>query len=45
LRARRALLGPFELNMIAHYGGMPFDTAEASLRLFAEHVLPEIRSW
>jgi len=45
LRARRELLGPFELNMIAHYGGMSFDTAEASLRLFAEQVLPEIRGW
>jgi alkanesulfonate monooxygenase SsuD/methylene tetrahydromethanopterin reductase-like flavin-dependent oxidoreductase (luciferase family) len=45
LRARRELLGPFELNMIARYGGMPLETAEGSLRLFSEKVLPEIRTW
>lgn len=27
------------------YGGMPFDLAESSLRLFAEKVLPELQSW
>lgn len=27
------------------YGGMPYDVAEASLRLFARKCLPEIRSW
>ena len=27
------------------YGAMPFEDAEASMRLFAAEVLPEIRSW
>ena len=27
------------------YGGMPFADAEASLRLFAEKCMPELRSW
>jgi alkanesulfonate monooxygenase SsuD/methylene tetrahydromethanopterin reductase-like flavin-dependent oxidoreductase (luciferase family) len=27
------------------YGGMPFDLAEQSLRLFAQKVLPELKSW
>jgi len=27
------------------YGGMPYDAAEGSLRLFAEKVLPELKSW
>jgi alkanesulfonate monooxygenase SsuD/methylene tetrahydromethanopterin reductase-like flavin-dependent oxidoreductase (luciferase family) len=43
LRARRRLLGDFELALIAHYGGMPLDVAERSIRLFAERVLPELR--
>ncbi|HTY18178.1 MAG TPA: LLM class flavin-dependent oxidoreductase [Myxococcota bacterium] len=45
LRWRRDLLGAFELNLIAHYGGMPLEDAERSLRLFAEHVLPEVHRW
>ena len=27
------------------YGGMPQDEALASMRLFAERVLPELKSW
>jgi alkanesulfonate monooxygenase SsuD/methylene tetrahydromethanopterin reductase-like flavin-dependent oxidoreductase (luciferase family) len=45
LRARREMLGEFELNMIVSYGGMPCDVAEGSMRLFAEHVLPELQGW
>jgi alkanesulfonate monooxygenase SsuD/methylene tetrahydromethanopterin reductase-like flavin-dependent oxidoreductase (luciferase family) len=45
LRARRELLGEFELNCIAYYGGMPVDEAERSLRLFAKEVLPELERW
>jgi alkanesulfonate monooxygenase SsuD/methylene tetrahydromethanopterin reductase-like flavin-dependent oxidoreductase (luciferase family) len=45
LRARRALIGDFELNMISSYGGMSEAEAEASIRLFAEEVLPELHSW
>jgi alkanesulfonate monooxygenase SsuD/methylene tetrahydromethanopterin reductase-like flavin-dependent oxidoreductase (luciferase family) len=45
LRWRRGLVGEFELNMISNYGGMSLETAEASLRLFAAEVLPELRRW
>jgi alkanesulfonate monooxygenase SsuD/methylene tetrahydromethanopterin reductase-like flavin-dependent oxidoreductase (luciferase family) len=45
LRWRRDLLGSYELNVVAEYGGMPFELAEQSLRLFAEEVLPEIHRW
>ncbi len=45
LRHRWDLLGGFELNVIANYGGMPPDVAERSIRLFAEEVLPELKRW
>ena len=45
LRARRELLGDFELNVVANYGGMPIEEAEKSIRLFADEVLPEVQSW
>ena len=45
LRARRELIGDFELSVIVNYGGMPHADAEASMRLFASDVLPEIQSW
>ncbi len=45
LRWRRELIGDFELNTIVNYGGLPFDEAEKSIRLFASQVLPEVQSW
>jgi alkanesulfonate monooxygenase SsuD/methylene tetrahydromethanopterin reductase-like flavin-dependent oxidoreductase (luciferase family) len=45
LRARRELLGPFELNLIACYGGMSLETAQESMALFARECLPELQSW
>jgi alkanesulfonate monooxygenase SsuD/methylene tetrahydromethanopterin reductase-like flavin-dependent oxidoreductase (luciferase family) len=45
LEGRRELLGGFETLAICRYGGMPVDEAEASMRLFAEKVVPEIHSW
>jgi alkanesulfonate monooxygenase SsuD/methylene tetrahydromethanopterin reductase-like flavin-dependent oxidoreductase (luciferase family) len=45
LRWRRELIGDFELDLISYYGGMPFDEAERSLRLFAARVLPELHRW
>jgi alkanesulfonate monooxygenase SsuD/methylene tetrahydromethanopterin reductase-like flavin-dependent oxidoreductase (luciferase family) len=45
LRERFDLLGEFELNLISYYGGMSLEEAEASLRLFAAEVLPEVQRW
>ena len=45
LRSRRELLGEYELNLLACYGGMPYEEAEGSLRLFATEVLPELHRW
>jgi alkanesulfonate monooxygenase SsuD/methylene tetrahydromethanopterin reductase-like flavin-dependent oxidoreductase (luciferase family) len=45
LRRRRELLGDFELSLICHYGGMPVEVAEQSIRLFAQEVLPELHRW
>jgi alkanesulfonate monooxygenase SsuD/methylene tetrahydromethanopterin reductase-like flavin-dependent oxidoreductase (luciferase family) len=44
-RARWELIGPFEAAPAFRFGGIPFDEAEASMRLFATEVLPELRSW
>jgi alkanesulfonate monooxygenase SsuD/methylene tetrahydromethanopterin reductase-like flavin-dependent oxidoreductase (luciferase family) len=45
LRRRADLLGGFELNLIVSYGGMSVEEAEHSVRLFSEHVLPEVHRW
>lgn len=45
LRQRRELLGDFDFTALGHYGGMPADVAEASLRLFAAEVMPELQRW
>lgn len=44
-RARCELLGSFEAAPAFRFGGIPFEQAEASMRLFAEQVLPELKSW
>jgi alkanesulfonate monooxygenase SsuD/methylene tetrahydromethanopterin reductase-like flavin-dependent oxidoreductase (luciferase family) len=43
--ARRELLGPFEAAPAFRFGGVPYDDAEASLRLFAREVLPVLHEW
>jgi len=45
LEARRELIGPFEYTTAFRYGGIPFEEAEASMRLFASEVLPVIKTW
>lgn len=44
-RARWELLGPFEAAPSFRFGGIPFEEAEASMRLFAAEVLPELQRW
>jgi hypothetical protein len=45
LEARRGEIGDFELNVAFRFGGIPYDKAETSLRLFAREVLPVLKSW
>jgi alkanesulfonate monooxygenase SsuD/methylene tetrahydromethanopterin reductase-like flavin-dependent oxidoreductase (luciferase family) len=45
LRTLKDLLGIAAFNPSFNFGGMPPDVAEASLRLFAGEVLPEVRRW
>ncbi len=44
-RARWELLGPFEAAPAFRFGGIPYEESEASMRLFAAEVLPELKSW
>ena len=43
LRARREVIGDFELNVCARFGGLRMEQASASLRRFATEVLPSLR--
>jgi alkanesulfonate monooxygenase SsuD/methylene tetrahydromethanopterin reductase-like flavin-dependent oxidoreductase (luciferase family) len=43
LRARRELIGDFNLSIVPTFGGLPDPAAERSLRLIGERVLPELR--
>lgn len=45
LDKRRGEIGAFELATSFRYGGIPFDEAERSMRLFAKEVLPVLHSW
>lgn len=45
MEARRKLLGPFELATSFRFGGIPYEKAEQSLRLFAREVLPVLKGW
>lgn len=44
-RARREVIGDFELATCFRFGGIPYAEAEASMRLFAQEVLPELKRW
>jgi alkanesulfonate monooxygenase SsuD/methylene tetrahydromethanopterin reductase-like flavin-dependent oxidoreductase (luciferase family) len=45
LHQRREVVGDFELSVIARYGALPPEKVDASLRLFAREVLPELHRW
>lgn len=45
LEERRDLMGDFELASSFRYGGIPYDEADASMRLYAKEVLPVLHSW
>ena len=45
LEARRAVIGEFELNTAFRFGGIPYQLAERSLKLFANEVLPVLKTW
>lgn len=44
IRARREVIGDYDLNCAFYYAGMPVEKAEASMRLFSEKVLPELKA-
>lgn len=44
-RERYDVIGPFELATCFRFGGIDFDAAKASMQLFAETVMPEVKSW
>ncbi|GAA4685102.1 LLM class flavin-dependent oxidoreductase [Pseudonocardia yuanmonensis] len=44
IKARRAVIGDYDLNCAFYYAGMPVEKAEASMRLFSEKVLPELKA-
>lgn len=45
LYERWQMIGPFDENVQPSYGGLSRENAEASMRLFAQKVLPELKSW
>jgi len=42
---RRAMVGDFEFCTSFRIGGIPYELAEAGLRLYAKEVLPVIKKW
>ena len=45
LEARRGVIGEFELNTAFRFGGIPYELAERSLKMFAKEILPVLKSW
>jgi alkanesulfonate monooxygenase SsuD/methylene tetrahydromethanopterin reductase-like flavin-dependent oxidoreductase (luciferase family) len=43
IKAKRAVLGDYDLTGVFSYGGMSYDTATASMRLWAERVIPAVK--
>jgi hypothetical protein len=43
--ARRKLIGEFDMHVNVSYSGMSKAEAERNMRLYAEKIIPEVRSW
>lgn len=44
IKHQRSVVGDFRLSATFAYAGMPYETAEQSMRLFSEAVLPELEN-
>jgi len=42
---RREVIGEFELATSFRFGGIPYELAEQSIKLFAKEVLPVLKTW
>jgi alkanesulfonate monooxygenase SsuD/methylene tetrahydromethanopterin reductase-like flavin-dependent oxidoreductase (luciferase family) len=42
---RQRVIGDYDILMIPRFAGMPFEVAERTLKVFAEKVVPELKSW
>jgi len=45
LEERRGVVGDFELATSYRFGGIPFQVAEQSMRLYAREILPVLHGW
>ena len=45
IEARRKIIGDFDLTCCFRYAGIPYETAEASMRTFAREVLPVLHAY
>ncbi|MBC8188338.1 MAG: hypothetical protein H8E78_09075 [Proteobacteria bacterium] len=45
LESRKKVLGSFEQSTSFRFGGISYEHAEKSMRLFAKEVLPVLHSW
>jgi hypothetical protein len=45
LETRRRVIGEFELNTAFRFGGIPYELAERSLKMFAKEILPVLKNW
>jgi hypothetical protein len=45
LEVRRGVIGDFELNTAFRFGGIPYELAERSLKMFAKEILPVLKGW
>ena len=45
LEYRRRMVGDFDLTLCFRYAGLAYEEVEASMRLFASEVMPELKSW
>ena len=45
IQARRQVVGDYDAMLCMRFAGMPYAALERSLRIFAKHVMPELKSW
>jgi len=45
LEQRYKIVGEFDMATCFRFGGIPYDQSIESLKLFAEKVMPEVKSW
>jgi len=45
IQTRRGIVGAYDILLVTRFAGLPYEDVQRTMRIFANEVMPELRSW